>query len=493
MREFFWPITISVVLWFALAGCGGSSGIKPGATPPECDLVRATSGVADSVTVVSFDAIEPEIAPWARHPGERLLFHHLYETLINVDCDGQVRARLATSWRHDGSGRHWIFEMRNKARFWDGSRLTAHDVVKSWGELAVAPDIINAVVDSVTAEDKRILHVYLGRPQQDVPYALSTLEFAVVKSADDSSWPLGSGPYQIVRVGKRSNAAPQREIIIRPAKGPESPVVRIIEATANDARDLLEGAADLMITRDPTVLSYATNQPHLTLAPLPWNQTYVLLSTSRARILREGGTLQPVSPALSNGLARDAVRTDARPYSLPGWWVEPRECFDYLPVPDGDMTRAGAETDERSPHRIVYDVGDPTAKELAERIVALSDAAAGSAMSAETQAVFAALPGLQAEDSPGMITAGLLSDGFEASFRSGDDFAYIIAMPRRAPDPCAEIRKLLTRAPWLAILGSDFPGALIPLTDTREHAIANGNHINLGVDWYGNVFIEPAP
>jgi hypothetical protein len=490
MRKSIWLFVFALAPALYLAGCGERPPLRTTFDiTPECELFRATAEAKDTITVALFDAIEPDIAPWARNPGEEFLFRHLYETLVTVDCNGNVRGALATSWHRDATGRRWVFELRKDARFWDGSKVTASDVAKSWRELAVEPETISAVIDSVAVEDDRKLHVYFSRPQRDMPYALSMLEFAVVKSSESSSWPIGSGPYRIVSVQKRTSTNSQRAIKVEPATGAEQPVIDFTETRRSAARDLLEGAADVMVTGDPVVLAYAAERPQLSTAPLPWNRTYVLVSTSRAAALRENRDVQPVSPHLSNGLARDAVRADARGCSIPDWWIERGDCAERSAPPGSDVSIAGANVDSSAPvpFRILYDLDDPTARELAERIVAL--AATGPDTSVEAAAVFTALPGLRPHDGPALITADVPATEFGESLRDGDDFAYIISIPRRAPDACAEIGKLINRAPWLAPLGSNGSQALIPLIDTRPHAILSGEGIALGVDWYGNVFV----
>jgi len=81
---------------------------------------------------------------------------------------------------------------------------------------------------------------------------------------------------------------PQRVVTIVPVSGTDRPRIHFVESQDRDARDLLERQADIMVTSDPAVLVYADSRPELTAAPLAWNRTYVLLSTSRASALQAG-------------------------------------------------------------------------------------------------------------------------------------------------------------------------------------------------------------
>jgi hypothetical protein len=89
---------------------------------------------------------------------------------------------------------------------------------------------------------------------------------------------------------------------------------------------------------------------------------------------------------------------------------------------------------------VVFDAGDRTARELAERIVALAGDTAAAAV-------------------------GLGPAELDAALRAGDDLAFIVSVPRVADHGCDAVATLARRAPWLA------PHSIIPLIDTRAHAI----------------------
>ena len=97
--------------------------------------------------------------------------------------------------------------------------------------------------------------------------------------------------------------------------------------------------------------------------------------------------------------------------------------------------------------------GDPVARDLADRLVALSP------------------------DGPVRRAAGLLPDAFAARLvaRSGDWF--IVALPRTALDPCAAARDFAARVPWLT------PAGIVPLVDVRRRALVRRAGARLSVDW----------
>jgi len=233
-----------------------------------------------------------------------------------------------------------------------------------------------------------------------------------------------------------------RAITTSPAFGAKEPVIQFIESSRHDARDLLEGAVDMIITSDPAVIEYAADLSGFVTAALPWTDTYTLLSTTRVRELREGGRPARVSEDLSGALARDAVRGDAQGHRPPGWWDDVHGCDELLPDGvDPSPIPHGASVSHGAP-RIVYDAGDPIARDLAERIVAL--ASRGADASPEAAAVSDAVPGL-VEIGDRLVTVGLAERDLSQSLWSGDDFAYVVSIPRLPPDPCYGARRLLNR------------------------------------------------
>ncbi|HET9727663.1 MAG TPA: hypothetical protein VFP28_12160, partial [Gemmatimonadales bacterium] len=105
---------------------------------------------------------------------------------------------------------------------------------------------------------------------------------------------------------------------------------------------------------------------------------------------------------------------------------------------------------------IAYPVADPTARELAERLVAVAEGAA---------------PTVRPLD----------PDSFAAALRRGGAGGFIVSGPVVSAAPCVE------SAGWPA-------GArVIPLVETRAHAIVRRGAPPLAVEWDGAVRLaEPA-
>jgi hypothetical protein len=209
--------------------------------------------------------------------------------------------------------------------------------------------------------------------------------------------------------------------------------VRLL-APPRDLRDALDAGADIVVTDDPATLAYAGQRPGYTSIPLPWSHTYALVVTAAA----ESAAI--VAPGFRDALARDAVRVEAR--AAAGASALPA-CVGAPPA-SASPARTGA--------RIAYPAANATARDLAARLAALGVAGAR-----------AILP--------------LDEDALLASLRAGREAAYVLALPR-PPGPCQD----------LAVPDG---AAVLPLVDTRAHALVRQGAPPMTVDWDGTVRLLP--
>jgi hypothetical protein len=492
------PALFSGRFGFSVAVAGAALTCAPPSAPPpaappspvgeyECELLSEPQETPGEITVATLDSVAAGHAPWPQNDGERLVFRHLYETLLRVDCRGSIYPGLAESWSTSRGGRVWRFTLRDGASFWDGIPVTADDVVAGWMGGAAEKLAFAAGIDSINVEGRLSLVVFLDRPHSEVPRMFADPEFAVARTVEPRHWPLGTGPGGIgsgepVEIEQRVGG----ELRLHPPSA-EWPTIRFLHFPGSDARDVLRGGYDVLVTSDQSAVDYAAPQPSYVAIPLPWDRSYVLFSTTRVRELRTGGTPDPLPSNLLEALARDAVRSDARGHESPAWWDDLAACGETSPMPGGLPRVPPGAYRTSGPKRIVYPAADPVARGLANRIVAL--ASEGAAASQEAASLIAAVPGL-AEAETQLLTAGLSGDGLEASLRYGEEFAYIVPLPHIVLDPCFAARKLASRVEWLAPRLRHLAAALVPLVETRRHVVATSGQVGLYLDWDGTVLIS---
>ncbi len=428
------------------------------ASAPPCDTRVPAAHPVDTLTVVVFDKIDLRHAPWPRNREERFVFSHLYETLVNVDCHGVVQPGIAKSWKKASDG--WYIEIEEDAHFWDDTPVTAADIQTSF-EPAIRSGIAIGTVDIVD-ETHAIIHGTRGLPDLAL-FAQPIL--AIRKLSGLSGFPMGTGPWQIDTETPTADG-----ITIRPASS-QTPVVRFIEQDAGNAKDILNGSADAMITDDPAVIDYARSKTKVPV-PLPWDRAYVLIDPVRVETVATGGVVADLPASLCDALARDAVAVDSRGGSIiltESWKLAP------LRVEDHEAT-----THASAGNQIVFVADDPTARGLAERIVAL--AAMDTSTSAEARAVGRAIPGITS----GAKAVGVRSGQFAGRLQTTPGSAtFVVALSWNADFPFLA-SYFQRRAPWLAGV-TPASGAFIPLVDTRPHFIAISDRIGFIADKNGEL------
>ena len=424
MYRYFMPARrVSVIASISLlAACAhprsGGTGVTTGpreALNESCLLsTGAVSGRTPKITIGLTDPVDPRHAPIPQNDAERLVFRHLYETPVRIDCERHVLPLLAEKWVRDDGGRRWTFRLRDGAQFWDGAPVTAQDLVFGRGGVGY----------TLAALETRVITVMLAKPADDVPPVLGDPGLAISKPAPDSSWPIGTGAYWAT-----SATTTAQEIRAQSSRG-DTLVFR--SAASGDARDLLDAGVDLLVTRDRALRDYAATLKDLTVVALPWDRTYVYITAEA------GGTR-------FDGLEQ-AVRAEARRAEGGFWWLDLRACG----LGSGHSVSPPASTGQR---RILYARSDPTARELAGRLAALTRAAATAR-------------------SP---------DDLSAAVSAGKDWGYIVALPRATADPCRAAKTLLPE--WAATITA--------LVDTRPTAIVRRGVARWTVDQDGTVHLAP--
>jgi hypothetical protein len=413
-----------------LGACAGGS---PAVTAPAPSPVAAAApdsciaggpGAAPHTgpaTLALEGTIRADDAPLPRDEAELVVFRQFYRGLVRIDCAGEPRPDLAARWAADSTDRVWTFEL-DGTRFADGSAVTAASVIASWQQSRAVAGWSESLV--VAAPDARHVAVNFPLPSPDAPQRLADPALAVARSGGTVVAATGNfAPDSLAGFGL---ALPRGD---SGARGP----MRIVAATT-DPRDLLDRGADLLVTRDPAAVAYASARLELEVRALPWNRSYVLvlpgLATDSA-----GDAAALLGAAARDSLAREAVRADARAAVPPFWWTGPSACHAMPP------------TIRRRRARIVFDRADPTARELAERLVALAGAAR-------------ALPAaIRAAVAPPIVAEASSRAELATAIAAGEDAGYVVSLPRIERLSCVDV------PPWPA------GATAVALVETRAHLI----------------------
>jgi len=370
-------------------------GCAPKPTPPSiaperhdpCRLVADSSTRLDTVTVALLEPVNLVHATAPANDSERLLFRHLFDNLIRLDCEAAIRPGLVESWTRDSSRRGWVLTLRQGATFPIGMPMSAAAAARALRELPPTDTVGREAfrIDSAVDVDERRLRVVFRDSGADTP-------------------PRALADPALVLVDALASVGGNREgSLTIPPRG-KLPVLEFWFPQQRDVRDALDREVDLVVTRDPALVDYVSNRVELVTFPLPWSRTYVLAYT-------EGFPGQLITDlnqeAFRSSLAEDAVRASARAAEPPYWWSDLEACG----------APAARQPVSAAPH-ITYRRDDEVARGLAERVVALAPA------------------------STGLRAVGLEAAQFDQAVRNGTERAYVIGLPRQSLAPCRDASML---------------------------------------------------
>jgi hypothetical protein len=214
-----------------------------------------------------------------------------------------------------------------------------------------------------------------------------------------------------------------------------------IRVAYGDQRDQIDAGADVVLTRDPATISYGRGRGEFEALPLGWDRTYVLVVPRRPV-----SWLADTSAAFRRSLAGDVVSAAARAAEGPFWWEqEPISC----------ASTGGTLPPNYFGGLLAYHDRDRTARELAERLVAMATAGGASLRTA-----------------PRPTTVDIHSARREA--------AAVMPIPRVGANGLA------------CALGLG-DATVVPLVDTRATAIVRRSRARLAAEPNGGVRVFPVP
>lgn len=165
------------------------------------DKPKETSEQARDLVVGATDeptSMDPVTTAGASIP--QALLYNLFETLVKLDGEGNLKPLLAQSWTTSPDRKTYTFSLQPKAKFSDGSPVDAKAVVTNLERVRTAGLYKDemAVMTKVEATDDQTVTVTLSRPSQEWLYQLTgsagiiALPSAITGLA---AKPVGSGPF----------------------------------------------------------------------------------------------------------------------------------------------------------------------------------------------------------------------------------------------------------------------------------------------------------
>ncbi len=215
-----------------LAACGESESgpIRVSAVGAEADLVNPNLRELD--------------------PASAFLAEAVAQGLVRFDAAGEIEPALAQSWIVSDDGLRYTFRIQRDARWRDGERVTAEQVVRRL-QAAISRASRNPlkpmlqVVDQIEAMTDQVLEISLKGPRPNFLQLLAQPELAIVRDGQ------GTGPY---RIGESGDDAlrlvlprPEDEEELEDEEEQEPSILLRGEGAALAVARFVEGEADLVI------------------------------------------------------------------------------------------------------------------------------------------------------------------------------------------------------------------------------------------------------
>lgn len=126
-----------------------------------------------------------------------------YNNLCRIGEDLTAGPELAESFEANADATEWTFKLRQGVEWHDGSPLTADDVIYSMNrhlgeDSASKAKVLVSDIQEWVKDDKNTVRAVLSAPNAELPVALGTFHFKIVKAGTtDFQMPIGTGPYKV--------------------------------------------------------------------------------------------------------------------------------------------------------------------------------------------------------------------------------------------------------------------------------------------------------
>lgn len=190
------------VLSWLLPACL-AAGVEPAVTPQAATSVSEAEPIVLRVGAVGDDyRLDPE-EPGRVTVGMGSVNANIFETLVYMGPDFQLRPLLAKSWAYIEENRAWRFQLRQDVVFHDGQPFTAQAVVETMNRVALDkffPGILKIDQNSTVAVGDHTVEIRPTAPNLQLPDQLTNPIFGIRAPGSDpfKGEHIGSGPFKFV-------------------------------------------------------------------------------------------------------------------------------------------------------------------------------------------------------------------------------------------------------------------------------------------------------
>lgn len=278
----------SLAIVFLIAGCNNNGGIKD-------------KSYGDSLTIVTYHA-PVDINPLTTVSGiSAILLETIFDGLVRLDQNLELRPHLATSWETSKDGLKWTFYLRKGVTFHDGVELTAEDVKFTFEEFVRVNRISpfagwTANIRSISVKDRYIIDIILKRPSIFFLYSMTAgilPSHILKKNSKDYNFgrePVGTGAFKFLswKEDEIVLLANEKYFLGRPYLN--SIVVRVYPNQKIAWAKLMQGEGDFLFPVSPAEFDFLRQVSSLELYSIPGYVYSMVVCNNESSFFRDGKT-----------------------------------------------------------------------------------------------------------------------------------------------------------------------------------------------------------
>lgn len=303
-----WRATLLVLVMSLLVLVAGCTPQGAGGEQPAKTLV-----IGATAQPPTMDATSNNAAAVAQ-----VMLYNVYETLVKMDSEGNLRPLLATRWNVSPDRTTYTFELEPKATFASGRAVTASDIVWNIERIKTAENTTATVkgqmgvVEKATATNEHTVEVTLKEPSNAWLYNMSSTAGMIVDpqaNVDLNTATAGSGPYQLKQWNQGSSVVLQSNPHFwgTPARFDEVTFQYFSDANAMNAA-MLSGQLDIISNvQAPQALDQFNDTARFTIVEGTTNGEVVMSFNHQTKALQDKRVRQAIHYAIDRRALVDTV------------------------------------------------------------------------------------------------------------------------------------------------------------------------------------------
>ena len=272
------------------------------------------------------------------------LLELIYEPLVRLDSQLQIVPAIAQSWQFNADGTKLTFKLDPKAKFQNGSPVTAADVKASFERIlneatgsAVRANFLS--IASIETPDDKTVVFNLSQPDVPILTAMTSINAAILPASEITAGTVGtkavgSGPFKLEKWVPNA-----KEVLsANPDWAGGKPAIDGIEISVLPDETAILAAlrakqVDFALLNDPLVATLVAKEPTLTLTRTPVLAYHVLQLNPSRKPMTELGVRQALSCAIDRKDVLDTALIGegqvTGPLTMPLYRTDPSELFCY--------------------------------------------------------------------------------------------------------------------------------------------------------------------